>query len=62
MQLNGRKVVNVQVDGVDFRDYPDFCDAYFSAAEYADTCERLSDADLEKLQDLYPEVVHEMAV
>jgi hypothetical protein len=61
MELNGRRVVDVEVDGVDSRDYPDFCDAYFSSAVFEDTGEALTDDELIELQDLYPEVVGEMA-
>jgi hypothetical protein len=61
MELNGRKVVNAEVDDVDTRDYPDFCDAHFSYAEYEDTGEELEEADLELLNNDYPEVVNEMA-
>ena len=61
MQLNGRKVVDVEIDGVDPTDYPDFCDAYFTYAVYEDTGEELTDAELEELNDSYPEVVNEMA-
>ena len=61
MELNGRKVTNVQVDDVDPTDYPDFCDAHFSYAEYDDTGEELDDLELEELTDSYPEVVNEMA-
>ena len=32
--FNGKKVVDLEVDGVDSRDYPDFSDAYFSYACY----------------------------
>lgn len=55
--LNGRPVVDVAVDGVDSRDYPDFCDAYFCSAFYEDTGEALSDDDLILLQELFPEVL-----
>ena len=61
MQLNGRTVVDVEVDGVDSKDYPDFCDAYFSHAVFEDTGEWLTDEQLEQLQDAYPELVNEMA-
>ncbi len=61
MQLNGRKVVDVEVDGVDPSDYPDFCDAYFSHAVYADTKEELSDDELEELTEKNGDVVNEMA-
>jgi len=25
---------NIEVDGIDFKDYPDFCDAYIASADY----------------------------
>lgn len=61
MKLNGRKVVNAQIDGVDPRDYPDFCDAYFCSAEYADTGEELTEDELEELTTDNADVVNEMA-
>ena len=61
MKLNGRNVVDVEIDGVDPTDYPDFCDAYFTYAVYEDTGEELTDVELEELNDSYPEVVNEMA-
>ena len=38
------------VDGIDTRDYPDFCDAYFSAGCYLDGTE-LPDDLLEELSE-----------
>jgi len=61
MELNGRAVVNVEIDGVDMRDYPDFCDAYFSYAEYADGV-KLSDDELDQLTDQNREQLNEMAL
>jgi hypothetical protein len=61
MKLNGRKVVDVEVDGCDSRDYPDFCDAYFSYAVFEDTLEELTDDELIELTDLHGDVVNEMA-
>ncbi len=49
--LNGREIVDMQVDGIDMRDYPDFCDAFISEAYYADTGEALTDDDLDTLND-----------
>ena len=60
MKLNGKTVINAEVDGVDTTDYPDFCDAYFCYAEYEDGTS-LTDAELEELRDLYPDVVNVMA-
>jgi hypothetical protein len=57
LSLNGRTVVDAEVDGVDSRDYPDFCDAHFCSAFYEDSGEALSDDDLVLLQELFPEVL-----
>lgn len=32
--LDYKKIDNVQVDGIDTNDYPDFCDAYILDADY----------------------------
>jgi hypothetical protein len=32
--LDYKKITNVEVDGVDMSDYPDFSDAYISNADY----------------------------
>jgi hypothetical protein len=59
--LNDRAVVDVEVDGVDSRDYPDFCDAHFCSAFYEDNGEPLSEDDLILLDELFPEVLNEMS-
>lgn len=56
--LNGRKVIDMEVDGVDSRDYPDFADAHFSYACYEDGTE-LTDDELEQLTEQNPDVLHE---
>lgn len=61
MELNGRKVIDVEIDGVDPRDYPDFCDAYFVGGVFEDTGEDLNDVEIEQLMDDYPDVLWEMA-
>jgi hypothetical protein len=58
--LNGREVVDIEIDGVNMRDYPDFCDAFFNVAYYADDETELTDAELDKLRDENPELVYEM--
>ena len=40
----------LQVDGIDTRDYPDFCDAFICYGEYTDGTP-LEDVDLEALND-----------
>jgi hypothetical protein len=34
--LDYDKISNVQVEGIDTNDYPDFCDAYIESADYGD--------------------------
>ena len=47
MDLN--KITNVEVDGIDFKDYPDFTDAYISYAEY--NGKEMTEDQLEELSD-----------
>lgn len=61
MELKGRKVVDVEVDGVDGNDYPDFCDSYFSRAVYEDTGEELTEDELIELRDKYGDELWEMS-
>ena len=51
MYLNKRKVVDIEVDGVDFKDYPDFCDSFISHAKFEDTGVALDEEQLYDLQD-----------
>ena len=60
MQLNGRTIKNAEVDGVDGGDYPDFCDAFFSYAEYEDGTP-LNDEELEQLGDENGEMINQLA-
>ena len=54
MNINGREVntSTLEVEGVDPSDWPDFCMAYFSYAEFADG-EPLTDIELDLLSDNY---------
>lgn len=49
--LHGRAVTDIEIDGVDTRDYPDFCDAFISAARYEDTGAALTDEELDELHE-----------
>jgi hypothetical protein len=60
MKLNGRQVTNPEVDGVDLSDYPDFCDAFFSYAEFEDGTP-LTDGELEQLGEEYADILSELA-
>ena len=60
MKLNGREVKNAEVDGVESGDYPDFCDAFFSYAEYEDGTP-LTDEELEQLEEVHSEMINQLA-
>lgn len=46
-----RHPTNIQIDGIDHKDYPDYVDAYISSAEWSDTGEVLTDAELDELSE-----------
>jgi len=55
-----RKKINfdsLEVDGIDSKDYPDFCDAYFSHGEYEDG-EEMSDEALQEFTEENPDLLH----
>ena len=43
------KITNVEVDGIDFKDYPDFVDAHISYAEY--NGKEMTEGELDFLSD-----------
>jgi len=51
MKFNKRTIVDIELEDVESSDYPDFCDAWISSARWEDTGERLSDPELEELND-----------
>jgi hypothetical protein len=55
--LNGRKVLFAEVEGVDFKDYPKFCDAYIAYAEF-DNGIVLNDRQLDQLTEENYDFVH----
>jgi hypothetical protein len=61
MQFQGRTVVDIEIDGVDPCDYPDFCDAYVSRAFYDDTGEPLTESELEEFTEVHSDMINEMA-
>ena len=58
--LKGRIVIDMEVDGVDATDYPDFSDAYFTYACYEDGTP-LTDDELIELADKNGDVLFEKA-
>tara|TARA_R110001632_G_scaffold29145_1_gene77531 strand:+ start:272 stop:469 length:198 start_codon:yes stop_codon:yes gene_type:complete len=49
MRLNYTKIEDVEVDGIDTSDYPDFCDAYIVAATYKGRA--MTDEELDTLNE-----------
>ena len=45
------KIDNIEVDGIDTNDYPDFCDAFISSADYDGKA--MTDAELDLLNEDY---------
>ena len=49
MKIDYSKISNVEVDGIDTKDCPDFCDAFISSADY--NGEEMSEVMLEELNN-----------
>ena len=49
IKLDYSKIDNVVVDGIDYADYPDFCDAYIASADYDGR--EMTDEELDLLND-----------
>ncbi len=57
MKLDLRKVDNMEFDGIDFLDYPDFCDAFLVAADYDGR--ELSEEEIDYINDEHYDFVNE---
>lgn len=49
ISLNNREVTDISIDGVDFRDAPDFADAFVESAVWADTGKALTSEECDQL-------------
>jgi len=56
-----RQIENLEVDGVDTRDYPDFCDAFFAHGIWIKTGKELTEDELIELSETHPGLLNEMA-
>ena len=61
MKLNNLKVIDVEIENVDMKDYPDFCDAYISEAKFING-KSLTDEQLVDLQEQNPEEFSELVL
>jgi len=57
MQIDFTKVANVEVDGIDFGDYPDFVDAFITSAEYDGR--EMTDEEIDYINDVHLDFVQE---
>lgn len=55
------EVENLVVDNVNMWDFPDFCDAYFSEGWHIKENRSLTEDELIKLSEDYPELLNEKA-
>jgi len=53
------KITDIEVDGIDTKDYPDFCDAFIASAVWKDSGKDLTDEELDELNDSEREFVYE---
>lgn len=51
LTFKGRRLTDVTVQDIDFKDYPDFCDAYIESASWEDTGQALNDDELEAVNN-----------
>lgn len=59
MNLANVNLASLKIDGIDFKDHPDYCDAYFESGEYLDGTP-LPDDVLEELKDENINLFYEM--
>jgi len=50
-KIDKSKVDNIDVEGIDTKDYPDFCDAYIASADYNGV--PMTEAQIEELNNDY---------
>lgn len=57
--MNTENICDVEVDGIDTEDYPDFCDAYISSACWKNTGVLLTEDELDELNSNYTSFVND---
>ena len=55
------KEVDIEIGGIDHKDYPDFCDAYIESATWQDSGEKLNSKEMEDLYSIYEDDINAMA-
>ena len=57
MNIDIKKIDNMEFEGVDFKDYPDFVDAFLVAADYDG--KEMTEEQIDYINDEYHEFVYE---
>ena len=57
MEIDFTKITNVEVDGIDHNDYPDFVDAFIASAEYDGR--EMTDEEIDYINDVHLDFVQE---
>ncbi len=52
VQLDYSKIHDIEVDGIDTRDYPDFCDAYIASATIENEDGTFRDATDDEIEEM----------
>lgn len=62
--FNGMQIDDVEIDGIDTRDYPDFCDAYVNNLWLVDGDEvrEATDAEIDEINDNEHDYVYEQVL
>lgn len=58
MEIDFKLISNIEFEGIDYKDYPDFCDAYISYAEYKG--EPMTNEMLEEINCEHSDYVYDM--
>lgn len=57
MKIDFNKIDNMEFDGIDFADYPDFCDAFLIAADYDG--KEMTEEQIDYINDAHYDFVNE---
>lgn len=60
--MNLDNITDIEIDGIDMTDYPDFCDAFITSATWIDSGEELTEEELDKLHSDHPDFVYDKVV
>ena len=54
------KLEDIEIEGIDYTDYPDFCDAFIASASLDG--KELTEDELEFINDTFPDFVYEKVI